>query len=154
MRWPRCTCRWYPPFLVKLNRFQRLACKLLGLPPPKVPDTRKFVQLPDIAEHFENDAVFGVQRLAGLNPVNLRGLDADDPRCDIISGVPGATAALQAGAPSGPLYNYAPITKPPEPRIRLRAATVRSQGCTHTCYRSYYHFADMCSCGTSSHSCV
>lgn len=99
MRWPRCACRWYPPFFARLSRFQAFFRKLLRLP-EKVQDTRKFVQLPTIAKDFENDAVYGMQRLAGLNPVNLRGLDADDPRCGIISGVPGAAAALKAGAPS------------------------------------------------------
>eukprot|EP00892_Ulva_mutabilis_P007114 jgi/Ulvmu1/4775/UM020_0060.1 len=81
--------KYYPPFTYKLFGF-------LPLPIP-LPDTSKFIQLPEVAARFEDDADFGEQRLAGLNPTMVRGLDSDDPRAAIVAGVPGASAAISAG---------------------------------------------------------
>lgn len=81
--------KWFPPFKFKLFGF-------IPLPIP-LPDSSKFVQLPKLAAVYEDDVVFGEQRIAGVNPANVRGLDADDPRAAIVKGVAGATDAINAG---------------------------------------------------------
>jgi len=81
--------KFFPPFSVKLFGF-------IPIPVP-VPDPSKFVQLPDVASIYEDDAVFGEHRLAGTNPAVLRALKADDPRASIVQDVPGAAEAIAAG---------------------------------------------------------
>lgn len=91
--WKLGACRYFPPFTFKIFGF-------IPVPIP-IPDTSKFVQLPEVAARFGDDADFGEQRLAGVNPTMLRGLNAADPRAAIIGDMPGISADIAAGPHAG-----------------------------------------------------
>lgn len=89
-------CKYFPPF-----KFKRLGFVPLPIP---LPDTSKFIQLPDVEVRFEDEDNFGEQRLAGLNPGMLRSLDKADPHAStLLAAMPGAADAIAAGAPA-PTY--------------------------------------------------
>ena len=94
----RAVCvRYFPPFTSKLGGFIPIEFP--------VHDPERFIQLPSAAGLFEDEEYYGEQRLAGVNPVMLRGLESDDPRAAIVAAIPGAKAAISEGVIRDPPRN-------------------------------------------------